>query len=635
MILFSRKILLSFFCCLLIICTNAQVNVSQEISPAQINKDEYATLKIIIENGDDVRQVLPPSLKNFTVISGPNQESGMTSINGHIKQYAALTFVLKPRQTGKINIDGSSVNIGGKMYKTNAAALLVKNSTTPGGGSSNNIAGNPFGNFDPFAEARPPNDYSDYILRKGENVADKVNKSMQLRLETDKTSCYVGEPIVATYKLYTRLKSESKLTENPSFNGFSVIDLTRPDISGYTREKLNGREYNVYNIRKAQLYPLQAGNIELEPAELENNIQFIKEESVNKRNDLSGFFDDLSGPNVSPGGTINQTVSLKSKPLTILVKPLPEINKPASFSGAVGNFSIEAQLQKNSFPANEAGRLIVKISGSGNLQLLTAPVLIWPTGVDPFDPKSSEDIDKMSVPIRGSKTFDYSFSVNKEGDYVLPAITFSYFDPKAAAYKTITTKEFSFKVTKANGPVTYNNMATDNKEKVSGINKIFNNRWWIIEFIAAVMIIGLIIWMRKNKSTPVTKDVEVVKEEIKLNDIIETSAINQQNPLIKTEECLYQDDCSGFYSLLNTELKKYLANKFSIDPSEVNTKNIAAVMDKRNINNETVLQLQQLLREVEWQLYTPFERNEKMSVLFQDAHDIIQQINSHDDIRHL
>jgi hypothetical protein len=51
---------------------------------------------------------------------------------------------------------------------------------------------------------------------------------MQLKLQTSKTSCYVGEPIVATYKLYTRLKSESKLSKTPSFNGFSVIDLQPP-----------------------------------------------------------------------------------------------------------------------------------------------------------------------------------------------------------------------------------------------------------------------------------------------------------------------------------------------------------------------------------------------------------------------
>ena len=635
--LLLRKILLVLVCSLGIVSTNGQVNISQEISPAQINKDEYATLKIIVENSDAVQQVTPPSFKNFIVLSGPNQESGMSSVNGNVKRYSALTFILKPKQSGKIGIEAATVIIGGKSYKTNSTQLLVKNAVSANG-SANQAAGNPFSNFDPFEEERPSLDYNDYVLYKGENVMDKVNKSMQLKLETNKTSCFVGEPIVATYKLYTRLKSESRLTQNPAFNGFSVIDLTRPDMSGYTKQKLNGREYNVYTIRKAQLYPLQPGNIELEEAELENNIQFIKDEYANQRNNnMYGLFDDLTAATVPPEGMVNQTVSLKSKPVTILVKPLPEINKPASFAGAVGSFSMDVQLQKTNFPANEPGKLVVKISGSGNLQLLTAPVLEWPAGIDPYDPKVSEELDKLSVPVSGSKTFEYNFSVNAPGNYSLPAVTFSYFDPITATYKTANSKNIPFTVTKATGPVVLSSVPTENKVEISGINKIFNNRWWIIEFLAVVMVIGLIIWVRKDKKTSkemITVE-EVNKEDNeKLNMIVEASAINQKNPLVKTEECLYLDNCTQFYSLLNTELKNYLSNRLGVDPAEINTKNIAAVMDKKNINNDTALQLQQLLQEIEWQLYTPFERNGKLNELYQSAHDIIQQVNTHD-IRHL
>jgi len=620
--------------------TNGQVSISQEIFPAQINKDQYATLKIIIQNSGNVQQVTAPSFKDFIVLSGPNQESGMSSVNGHVKQFSALSFVLKPKRPGKITIDGASVNIGGKMYKTNNAQLLVKNATSArGSGNGLTATPSPFPNFDPFPAARPSTDFNDYVFHKGDNVTDKVNKNMQLRLETDKTSCYVGEPIVASYKLYTRLKSESKLTENPSFNGFSVIDLTKPDITGYTKQRLNGREYNVYTIRKAQLYPLQAGNIDLESAELENNIQFIKDEYVrNRGNDVFSLFDDFAGAAVPAEGVINEKVSLKSKPVSILVKPLPEANKPASFAGAVGQFSVEAALQKPGFPANEAGKLIVKISGTGNLQLLTAPVLQWPSGIDPFDPKVSEDLDKMSIPITGSKIFEYDFSANAEGNYVIPAVAFSYFDPATATYKTVSTKEIPFAVTKATGPPTYATASSSNKQEVSGINKIFSNRWWIIEFIAIVMVIGLIIWIRKDK-----KAVEELKkqeaaakkaEQEKISNIIEVSLINQQNPLTKTDECLYSDDCIEFYTILNTELKNYLGNKFSVNAAEINTRNIVAIMDKKNISNDTVLQLQQLLREVEWQLYTPFERNEKMNELHQEAHAVIQLINTYD-IRHL
>ena len=630
--LFLRKILLACSCILATICTSGQISTSLSVSPAEVSKDEYATLRISIENATDIRQLTPPSLKKFIVLSGPSQESGMTSVNGHVTKFVAVIYILKPKAPGKINIDAATVQIGNQLYKTNTASLVVNN-TVSSAGAGSSAQGGLFPRIDPLIPDRPVSAFNDYIFHKGDNIAEKVSKNMILRLEVDKKSCYVGEPVIATYKLYTRLKSESKLTENPSFNGFSVVDLTSQDISGYTREKLNGREYNVYTIRKAQLYPLQPGNIELESAELENNIQFIKDEYLNRRaNDVTDLFDDFTQATVPAEGTINQTVNLRSLPVTIEVKALPETNKPLSFTGAVGKFALEAGLQKASFPANEPGKLFLRISGSGNLQLLTAPALSWPAGIEPFDPKVSESINKTIVPITGSKTFEYSFSANTPGDYVLPAISFSYFDPASASYKTISSKPFPFTVTKATGPPLLENISMVNKNQVTGINRIFNNRWWIIVFIALVMLIGLLIWIKKDRSAGQENKNTVVKneDELKLDSIIQTAAINQQNPLVKTEACLYQDNCNDFYSLLNTELKYFLANKFAVDPIDINTRSIAAIMDKKNISNDTVLQLQQLLKEVEWQLYTPFERNEKMNGMYQEAQDIIQMINTYD-----
>ena len=133
MILFLRKILLAGCCFLIITCAKSQVNISMSVSPSQINKDEYATLKIIIENANDVQQVTPPSLKNFIVLSGPNQENGMQPVNGHATRYVALSFIVKARQPGKINIDAATVKIAGKLYKTNTASLVVNVALLPAG----------------------------------------------------------------------------------------------------------------------------------------------------------------------------------------------------------------------------------------------------------------------------------------------------------------------------------------------------------------------------------------------------------------------------------------------------------------------------------------------------------------------
>ena len=623
----TRIIVLAGILLLLQSTGNAQVAISLSVSPGTIHKNEYANLRILVENAENIQQVVPPALKKFMIVGGPNQESSITSLNGHTQRTVSLSFIIKPTETGTLKIGSARVTIDGKQYVTNETSLVVKKSL-PGSSQS---AAPPLAFRDPFAGASRTNEYNDYIFRKGENIADKVARNMELRLETDKTTCYVGEPILATYKLYTRLKSESRLTGNPSFNGFSVVDMTGPDISSFSKQKLNGREYNVYTIRKAQLYPLQAGNILLEPAELENNIQFLREEyGNNQSNDLIDLFDNFSQASIPSRAVINQIATLKSKPRNILVKPLPEANKPASFMGAVGSFSIEAFLARNTFPLNESGKLVIRLSGQGNLQMLTAPPLTWPRGVDAFDPKVSESISKLTVPLTGIKTFEYSFSTNAAGSYQLPPINFSYFDPVIGKYKTITTQAFSFTVTKAPRQV-----PSQIKLPVSttvSFYSIIMGYWWVVVILLAVLIaLAWFIKKSSQNSNGPTVENKAVATDGKIDEIIHTITDNQQNPLSRTDECLYEEDCEKFYSLLNSELRAFISRKLSLEAALMDTKDIVAALDKKNISNAVVLQLQDLLHEIEWQLYTPFERNEKMNKLYQQAQNIIQLINTRRD----
>jgi hypothetical protein len=608
-----------------------QVKYKASIVPSQINKDEYATLRLEIENGSNLQQVKPPSLKEFNVLSGPNQETGMSTINGVSKVYMAISYVLQPKHAGKITLGESAVMVSGKEYKSGPLNLVVKNET---GRTRSGQAATPFSNpfFDPSpAEAAPVEQFSDYILKKGENIPEKVSKNMQLRLQTNKTSCYVGEPVVATYKLYTRLKSESKMTKAPSFNGFSVIDLMRPDESEESLEKLNGRDYNVYTVRKSQLYPLQDGKIELESATLDNRIVFIKEGAGAERN-VEGFF---KGYPVDPDALINQTVSLSSKPVTITVKPLPEKGKPAGFKGAVGKFVITATLEKNEFGLNESGNLLVTISGGGNLQMITAPEIVWPAGMQSFDAKVQEDFDQKAVPVSGRKTFAIPFTVNSIGEYKIPVIRLSYFDPATATYKTDSTKPISFTVIRGGTNPVYD-LDTLSQKKPDSISKqIFSHREWIIAVIAMLIMGGLYTWSRIDRKAKLkkiaieTKQSEEAAIAMQEEEQLQTVAEKPQNPLYKTEECLNSTDCTDFYTLLNTEFKSWLAEKFSLEQQDVNAKIITSVLDKAGIENGTALAVQQLMQDIEWQLYTPFERNDTMNEIYSRAQQVLQTINGH------
>lgn len=102
------------------------------------------------------------------------------------------------------------------------------------------------------------------------------------------------------------------------------------------------------------------------------------------------------------------------------------------------------------------------------------------------------------MPVSGRKLFEYPFTVNKAGTYTIPEISFSYFDPSAAAYKTIKSKAISFTVTP--GLATPESIPfTTKQDKLSPLNKLFENRPLVITIIAALLMAGLIVWLRKIK----------------------------------------------------------------------------------------------------------------------------------------
>ena len=439
---------------LLLTCliTRAQVKFSATVTPGQISKDGYTQLKFIVENAGEVQNIDPPALKNFVIISGPNQESGMSVVNGAVTKYIAVSYVIRPKGSGTFVIPPVVARADGSLCRSNPVSVKVSNTLSGNNSSAGNNSLFPFNRADPFGEPVRQSNYQDYILQKGENAADKVKKNLVVKVETDKPYCYVGEPVIATYKLYTRLKSESSMTKNPSFNGFSVIDLQQPDNENYRIEKLNGRVYNVYTIRKAQLYPLQSGSLELEPAEVDNKVHFVKAAFAIRQQDIMGdLFGDLADAVIPAEGIEEHRISLQSEPLSILVKPLPENSKPVNFKGAVGNFSLDAYLSKDKFTTDDACECSLIIGGSGNLQLVTAPVIDWPGGIDGFEPKITDELNKLTVPVSGRKIISYPFTAARPGNYIIPAIAFSYFDLKTSQYRTIATKPLAFTVVKGTG----------------------------------------------------------------------------------------------------------------------------------------------------------------------------------------
>jgi hypothetical protein len=150
----------------------AQVKFSATVSAPQIAKNEFVQLRLTVENGKEVKQITPPDFKNFVVVSGPNQESGMTMINGDVKQYISLNYILKPRAPGNFTIASATAKVDGKELKSNTVSVQVSNTLAANSGGGNNV-NSPFAGFNPFEDVAPQRPFNDNILRRGETLPKK------------------------------------------------------------------------------------------------------------------------------------------------------------------------------------------------------------------------------------------------------------------------------------------------------------------------------------------------------------------------------------------------------------------------------------------------------------------------------
>jgi oxygen tolerance protein BatD len=603
----------------------AQTKFTATIDPGTIGKDETAQLQFTVENGSQVESIDPPELKDFTIVGGPNQQSSMEIVNGVTTQSVGVSYFIQPKAVGTFTIPAAAAKVDGKILHSNSVTITVTAKPT-GNTPQNNITNinmSPFAGFPGMDDMAQQNIPNDNILKKGENVQDKINKNIFIKAEANKTSCYVGEPVVVTYKSYSRLPFDITYGKSPAFNGFSMIDMTRQNNVDAAQkiEKLGGKDYAVNDLMKVQLYPLQAGKLNVGTFETTDNVHFIKEEYA------QSAANDIFQNAMPADAMVNQQVTIKNNPVFITVKPLPDKDKPASFKGAVGNFTISSSIDKDSFSTDDAGKLSVTINGSGNMLLINSPIVSWPQQMESFDPKITDNLDKTQVPVTGSKQFDYTFTVQSAGKYMLPPVTFSFFDPKAETYKTVSTKPLSIIVTQgvkniastSSGPLSnYNNR--------SFFDKLSNIPLLSVELSALLALLALFFWFNRKKKR---QDINITEKEEKPQQ--STANVETEQPgkyLSLSEEKLLIHDSKGFYEALNKEVRSFLSAYLHILPEEINKKRIAEELDKRGISFITNLKVQQLIENIELQLYTPIHVNSQLEESFTNAKEMIYSLES-------
>ena len=564
----------------------------------KVAENERFELRFTFEgkNLNALKNFNPPTLKEFRVLSGPNQSTSMQIINGVSSSSLTLSYILMPNTTGVFTIGSASIQYEGKTYTTDQIKVtIVKGSQKPKDDSGKQISN------------------------------EEIAKNLFIRATIDKNKVYLGEQVTVTYKLYTRLNIASQMSVDklPQYQGFWAEELETARNISFSREVIDGQQYNVGLLKRAALFPNQTGKLEVTPFELTIPIQ------VQKKKNPNNVWDDFFGDPFGRAEIVEYQA--KSNTLKVEVMPLPENNKPASFKGAVGKFDFSASLDKQKTKTNEPINLKLDISGTGNIKLLELPPFELPNGFEKYDPKVDEQINRAGK-ISGTKKAEYLLIPRVAGSREIPPIEFSYFDPEKRSYQTISSKSFSVSIEQGQGSA--NDLANQQsieqldsdirfiKTKFDDVDKrseilLFKPAFWIaslVPFLASLVLIG---WKRKQ---------DILSGNQQLLRYSKAEKVARKR-FKAAKKLLDQNNIELFYSEISQALFGYLEDKFHIPKSEFTLDRAGDELLKRNIKPELVEKMKTNAQKCEFIRFAPGTNpSQAMNQMYQSFSDVVISI---------
>ena len=543
----------------------AQVRFETKLSKNRLGLNER--LRVSFEMNQNGDNFIPPTFDGFSVIGGPNQSVSNSWVNGVRSFSKTYTYFVTPSRKGKLTIGQASIEIEGEVYKTSPKQVEVTEAVN-----------NP---NSPQARATA--------------IADD---NLHLVAEISKSKPYLNEAVTVIYKLYFSSEisvSNVNEVEMPKYSDFwsHLIPIPKLEIK---RGEYKGEVYNYVTWRKAVLYPQKAGKLTLEPLTLNVSVDV-----PTNRRDFFGNRVYQKTPKVITAGR-----------RSINVRPLPEAGKPANFEGAVGAFDLTVKFNKTALKSSESFQATVKVSGRGNLKLFSLPKLSAPSSLEVYEPEHKESIKTNLLGMQGSIEDTYTIVPQYQGNYPIPPLTFSYFDPVKESYVSLNSKEALIDVFE--GPVAANPSQQGNPIKQAPlINENYfdfikletslipferevlyrSTRFWLLLFSPYLLYFLVSFLKRRNESKVINP---VTARQKHANRLAKKYLSSAKKALGEKER---------FYDALERALHNYLKAKLSIETSEFSKERIVSLLKEKNSQTISISAFVSILEKCEAARYAP------------------------------
>jgi hypothetical protein len=285
-----------------------------------------------------------------------------------------------------------------------------------------------------------PNDDGTTNSRRGNGAGGKAIDEKNIvfaELVIPKKTAYVGESVPAEIRLGINTRVPHRLIEGATLSGQGFTAQRTPNPE-QTIESINGRSYEIVTFKTA-ITAVRSGPLEIAAKDARAIVQIPQRGGSRPRSpfDIFGMNDPFSDPFFNDpfaGRAEQREIKFSSQPTTLEIKPLPA-NAPSNFSGAVGIFNLTTEVKPKTAQVGDPLTVTATISGRGNFDRVTAPVLENERGWHTYPPSANFKPDD-DIGLVGTKTFEMVLTPN-EPKKTVPPLLFSYFDPMKEIYVTL------------------------------------------------------------------------------------------------------------------------------------------------------------------------------------------------------
>ena len=557
-----------------------------------------------------------------------SRSSSVQIINGTMRQSLIVTYQVKLRaeKEGTFILLPAKMTQGGQTIHSNSIKVVVSalqtESVTAGGVKTK----------ESFISAYTGNQQIDQRLKGRLFLYTEVDQKTLVPYQSTIARTYIcKDPNAIKRERYNFQRDQSTSPE------YLKIDIWRPKQSlKWKPFQFGSFQYQRALVEVVAVVPTKTGAFTFQGSSLEAELPLQRNRSRRKTRD------PFNDPLFSIWGR-HTRAKMPASPVSLTVLPLPQ-PQPDQFGGIVGSFGVKAKADRVEVTQGDLVTLRLTFEGEGYVDAIPAPKLPEMDGFQIWkEPtvQTNNQTDRRGV--RGSRTFEYLLTAERSGNYTIPKMVFSLFDPKKKRYMDRATRPIQIQIspsdqsgemvlvkppeskdsTGAMGILGYDiqHIHTENwkpsRGVIAGIHTVPS--WWILQLFPPLLLTGA-LWYRKRRvfceSHP-----ELLRHG--------RAAGIADRRLRQAKKRLQAQDSDRFYSEVALAVRGYLGDKLGREPAGLTRDEILRAFQERRVEESEDLarQVDCLLDHCDTARYAPRSgATEACQTTFEEATQILKRL---------